>query len=924
VLLVAAAHREPSPGYTQMRDCGALRDHYDVDELRGPRWGMTMKTGRVVKFAVVLLAAGVGLTASLGARPSAAGTAPAVSASADLYVDWHAQCVGADGSQWAPFCTISAAAAVVSPGQTVNVEPGTYNEAITFTRSGTSSAPITFVAANTNLGGVDVGGITQTVSGSIFNLSNVHDVVIRGFTAFDAANVPVVLVENSARITLDDGGVHANFGAGVQVTGASSDVTISRTHLAAPRAAGIQIDAGVARAQLSENTFVTGGLAITDAPGTTVSGNTFVTNCRAGITVAGTSPGVSIQNNIVETARNAPDATSACASPGAATAITVSTASIPQTVADYNLIDPASTAALYTWGGLSYPDLPSFRAATGQGGHDIAANPGLVSLSGADRAYYPISATSPAVDSANADAPGELTTDLADNARADDPDVANTGTGTGYYDRGAAELEGADSGASITIGHTAGGAAFDVTVTVTDSSAWVTNGPVGQVVYNLAPFGVDEVRYPVITSVRSLQHTFHKAGSHCVRFFLSYDGFRTAPGEGDTGICTVLGAYYTPVTPTRILDTRTTTGVSSPAPIPPNSDLTLPLPAIGSVPAGDVTAVVLNVTVTAPTAPGYLTVYPAGTTMPSASNLNFIPGQTVPNLVTVPVVNGSIAFHNGSPGTVHVVADLAGFYGAGGSGFKAQSPVRVMDTRDGTGTGTARPIGPGSILQLDLSNRVPAGATAVILNTTVTAPTAPGFLTVYPDGVTLPSASNLNFTAGQTVPNLVMVPVHAGKVDFYNAASGTVHVVADLAGYFGSAASGATQVFVPDGPLRLIDTRDGTGIGSPGAIPMPVGPGAQLWVHPTWIHNVCVPDCPFPTADVLNVTVTAPTAPGYLTVYPSQETLPVASNLNFTPGQTVPNLVTVADDIAIVMFNGSPGSTHVVVDEEGYFINAPS
>jgi len=143
-----------------------------------------MKAGRIVKFAVVLLAAGVGLTAPFEARPSAAGTTPAVSTSADLYVDSHAQCAGADGSQWAAFCTISAAAAVVSPGQTVHVEPGTYYEAVTFTRSGTSSAPITFVADNTNLGLVMVGSVAQQVNGSIFNLSNVHDVVVRGFLAF--------------------------------------------------------------------------------------------------------------------------------------------------------------------------------------------------------------------------------------------------------------------------------------------------------------------------------------------------------------------------------------------------------------------------------------------------------------------------------------------------------------------------------------------------------------------------------------------------------------------------------------------------------------------------------------------------------------------------------------------------------------------
>ncbi|MBS2962172.1 hypothetical protein KGA66_03890 [Actinocrinis puniceicyclus] len=74
--------------------------------------------------------------------------------------------------------------------------------------------------------------------------------------------------------------------------------------------------------------------------------------------------------------------------------------------------------------------------------------------------------------------------------------------------------------------------------------------------------------------------------------------------------------------------------------------------------------------------------------------------------------------------------------------------------------------------------------TAVVLNVTVTAPTASGYLTVYPDGAPRPTVSNLNFSAGEVIPNLVVVPVVNGKVDFYNGTGGNVHVIADVAGYF--------------------------------------------------------------------------------------------------------------------------------------------
>jgi hypothetical protein len=74
---------------------------------------------------------------------------------------------------------------------------------------------------------------------------------------------------------------------------------------------------------------------------------------------------------------------------------------------------------------------------------------------------------------------------------------------------------------------------------------------------------------------------------------------------------------------------------------------------------------------------------------------------------------------------------------------------------------------------------------AVVLNVTVTQPTGSGYLTVYPHGVTRPASSNLNFVAGQTVPNLVIAPVGAnGNVDFYTGTTGTTQIVADVSGWF--------------------------------------------------------------------------------------------------------------------------------------------
>jgi hypothetical protein len=142
----------------------------------------------------------------------------------------------------------------------------------------------------------------------------------------------------------------------------------------------------------------------------------------------------------------------------------------------------------------------------------------------------------------------------------------------------------------------------------------------------------------------------------------------------------------------------------------------------------------------------------------------------------------TVTFYN-SAGTVNVIADVAGYYAPGtGAGFTGITPARVLDTRTTLGAHYGK-LGARATLTLTVPG-LPAGATAVALNVTVTNPTASSFLTVYPGGRPLPLASNLNYLAGQSIPNMVLVPLGpANTVTFYNSA-GTVNVIADVAGYF--------------------------------------------------------------------------------------------------------------------------------------------
>ncbi|MEU8765289.1 FlgD immunoglobulin-like domain containing protein, partial [Streptomyces sp. NPDC048659] len=271
----------------------------------------------------------------------------------------------------------------------------------------------------------------------------------------------------------------------------------------------------------------------------------------------------------------------------------------------------------------------------------------------------------------------------------------------------------------------------------------------------------------------------------------------------DVGLTTLPGTY-TPIAPTRVMDTRSGLGVPKGK---VNADWAASLKVTGTagVPATGVTAVVLNVTATNATAGSFVSVYPSGSQRTSASNLNFKAGQTSANLVTVPVVDGSIEFYNRS-GSVDLLADVAGYYteGTAGSHYQPVTPKRLMDTRNGTGVAKAKVDANGTVT-LPVTE---PDATAVVLNVTATNPTAAGFISVYPYGTPRTAASNLNFVAGQTVPNLVVVPVKDGKVTFYNRA-GTVDLLADVAGYF---KKDTGSVFTGMQPKRLMDTRDGTGV----------------------------------------------------------------------------------------------------------------
>jgi hypothetical protein len=209
--------------------------------------------------------------------------------------------------------------------------------------------------------------------------------------------------------------------------------------------------------------------------------------------------------------------------------------------------------------------------------------------------------------------------------------------------------------------------------------------------------------------------------------------------------------------------------------------------------------VVLNLTVTDTSTAGFATVFPAdASTVPTASNVNWAAGSTIPNLVTVRLHTGDASTDGkfkicNAAGSAHMIVDVVGFYSSfSGAGFHVLSPTRVLDSRGSTGN-LPGAWGAGVTRGLDVTDTygsgVPAsGARAVIMNVTVTDTSTAGFLTLFPASVAIvPNASNLNWAAHDTIPNLTITKVPTSgryDVNIFNAV-GTTNVVADIVGWFG-------------------------------------------------------------------------------------------------------------------------------------------
>ncbi len=313
-------------------------------------------------------------------------------------------------------------------------------------------------------------------------------------------------------------------------------------------------------------------------------------------------------------------------------------------------------------------------------------------------------------------------------------------------------------------------------VTPAGGTSFVSNLNIESAGQNLANL----VTVPVSTDGKI--DVFSQSATHLV---VDVFGYYTAASAATSG-------RFIAVDPTRLLDTRVANGVPGTTPVPTGGQIDVQVTGRAPVPASGVSAVVLNLTATESVGGGFVTVWPSGLPQPPTSNLNLVrANQTIPNQVVVPVgSNGKISLY--TMVSTHLLLDVAGYFTDSTAPvssiglFIPVTPARLLDTRDATGVPTTARPGLGETVPLDVAGRggVPLlGASAIVGNTTATESAADGYVTVYPKGIAMPNASNLNLErANQTIANHTTVRLNNGGVNLFTQ-RGT-HLILDVSGFY--------------------------------------------------------------------------------------------------------------------------------------------
>lgn len=403
------------------------------------------------------------------------------------------------------------------------------------------------------------------------------------------------------------------------------------------------------------------------------------------------------------------------------------------------------------------------------------------------------------------------------------------------------------------------------------------------------------------------------------------DVFRIAPTDCPDYAASPLSTF-TPIDPTRTLDTRPGLGPDFAGPRPSSGTvIDIPASALPNAPDG-VVAVSLTVSLAGSDARGFVQAFPTGKVEPGGTaNVNsFAPGQTVGNLAIVPVGNGGgISLFTSVGG--HLIVDVNGYFVTAAEKAKSGrietiTAKRMFDSRtEGPVNSPGGALTAGQTVTIDmtsLESGLPVGATAAIVNITATRSAAAGFVQATAGGTLVPGTSavtNVN-SAGQTSGGLSIVPLAPdGTIDLHT--SGGADVIMDLTGWFtgDDADESATGLFVPLDPERVFDTRPATlvnhSVSSDMTARLDSAGGVALGAI-----------APQASAVFVNATVINPVSNGFIQIAGSNAL--ETSNVNYSNGSVVANAAVApfSSTSKLIRIRQSPVSgLDITLDLTGYF-----
>jgi hypothetical protein len=374
----------------------------------------------------------------------------------------------------------------------------------------------------------------------------------------------------------------------------------------------------------------------------------------------------------------------------------------------------------------------------------------------------------------------------------------------------------------------------------------------------------------------------------------SASGTIEAPAGSEPVTLTGQSTGFTPLPPERLADSRNGQGVTR---LRAGTGVPVQIGGVGPVPAG-AAAVSINLTAVGPAGDGYLSAYPCDSS-PVVSSVNFTTAADTPNAALVPL-DGAGRLCLFSSVDTDVLIDVNGALLESAPGrFVAATPDRLVDSRQGLrAPGRLQTGDQLTVAVTGGGSPVPTGASAVVLNVTAVEPANDGFVSVYPCGAGVPVVSSLNPRAGETRPNLVVVPLAAdGTICFYT--TSTLDLVVDVTGWVQTSGERFNAV----APARLADTRGVVRVPANGTLRVPV---AGVRGIPATA-----------TAIAANVTAVGPDGPGYVTAYGCGTTPPPTSTLNLQTGRDTANgaQVQLGEDGALCLF--STIGTDLIVDING-------